>query len=72
MAILFVFVGLMVCYTSVSRNVHEARVATGVQKALGFRRKEIIAHYMLYSVLAVGVGILSGGLLGYLPQWKWH
>ena len=65
MAILFVFVGLMVCYTSVSRNVHEARVATGVQKALGFRRKEIIAHYMLYSVLAVGVGILSGGLLGY-------
>ena len=65
MAILFVFVGLMVCYTSVSRNVREARVATGVQKALGFRRKEIIAHYMLYSALAVGVGILSGGLLGY-------
>lgn len=65
MAILFVFVGLMVCYTSVSRNVHEAQVATGVQKALGFRRKEITAHYMLYSVLAIGVGILSGGLLGY-------
>ena len=65
MAILFVFVGLMVCYTSVSRNVHESQVATGVQKALGFRRKEIIAHYMLYSVLAVGVGIVSGGLLGY-------
>ena len=65
MAILFVFVGLMVCYTSVSRNVHESQVATGVQKALGFRRKEITAHYMLYSVLAVGVGIVSGGLLGY-------
>ncbi|MGM9644940.1 MAG: FtsX-like permease family protein [Eubacteriales bacterium] len=65
MAILFVFVGLMVCYTSVSRNVHESQVATGVQKALGFRRKEITAHYMLYSVLAVGVGILSGCLLGY-------
>ena len=65
MAILFVFVGLMVCYTSVSRNVHESQVATGVQKALGFRRKEITAHYLLYSVLAVGVGIVSGGLLGY-------
>ena len=65
MAILVVFVGLMMCYASVSRNVHESQVATGVQKALGFRRKEITAHYMLYSVLAVGVGILSGGLLGY-------
>lgn len=65
MAILFVFVGLMVCYTSVSRNVHESQVATGVQKALGFRRKEITAHYLLYAVLAVGVGIVSGGLLGY-------
>lgn len=65
MAILFVFVGLMVCYTSVSRNVHESQVATGVQKALGFRRKEITAHYLLYSLLAVGVGIVSGGLLGY-------
>lgn len=65
MAILFVFVGLMVCYTSVSRNVHESQVATGVQKALGFRKKEITAHYVVYSVLAVGLGIVIGCLLGY-------
>lgn len=65
MALLFVFVGLMVCYTSVSRNVNEAKTLTGVQKALGFRRKEITAHYMAYSVAAVLIGALFGCLLGY-------
>ncbi|MGN1481692.1 FtsX-like permease family protein [Porcipelethomonas sp.] len=65
MALLFVFVGLMVCYTSVSRNVNEMKTLTGVQKALGFRRKEITAHYMAYSVAAVLIGSVFGCLSGY-------
>ncbi|MGN1062240.1 MAG: FtsX-like permease family protein, partial [Candidatus Scatosoma sp.] len=65
MSLLFVFVGLMVCYTSVSRNVNEAKVTTGVQKALGFRVREIMAYYMAYSVIAVIMGAVLGYLLGY-------
>ena len=65
MALLFVFVGLMVCYTAITRNVREAQKLTGVQKALGFRKREIIAHYMTYSMLAVALGALLGFVLGY-------
>ena len=65
MALLFVFVGLMVCYTSVTRNVNEAQTITGVQKALGLRRREIIAHYLTYSTIAVILGAILGFLSGY-------
>ncbi|MGN1094115.1 MAG: DegV family protein, partial [Candidatus Neoclostridium sp.] len=65
MSLLFVFVGMMVCYTTVSRNINESQVATGVQKALGFRGREILAHYTCYSVIAVLLGSLLGYALGY-------
>ncbi|MGN1095431.1 MAG: FtsX-like permease family protein, partial [Eubacteriales bacterium] len=65
LSILFVFVGVMVCYTSLSRIVREDRVQTGVQKALGFRRREIIGHYMSYAILSVVLGGIFGALLGY-------
>lgn len=66
MALLFVCVGLMVCYTSVMRNINEARILTGVQKALGFRRREITAYYMTYSMMAVLTGSVLGCVIGYL------
>ena len=65
MALLFVFVGMMVCYTSVSRIINESQTMTGVQKALGFRNKEIVMHYMIYAILAVVLGAGIGGALGY-------
>lgn len=65
MALLFVFVGLMVCFTSVTRNVNEAQTITGVQKSLGFRRREILTHYMAYSLLAAVIGILAGYAIGF-------
>ena len=65
MALLFVFVGLMVCFTSVTRNVNESQTITGVQKSLGFRSREILAHYMAYSLLAAVAGILAGYAIGY-------
>lgn len=65
MSLLFVFVGLMVCYTSVSRNVNESKLTTGVQKALGFRSGEIALHYLIYSALAVVLGFILGFVLGF-------
>lgn len=65
MALLFILVGMLICYTSVARIVNETMVLAGVQKALGFRRGEVAAHYMLYSVLAALLGIVLGTLSGY-------
>lgn len=65
MALLFVFVGLMVCFTSITRNINESQTIAGVQKALGFRSREILAHYMAYSLLAAAIGVLAGYALGF-------
>lgn len=65
MALLFVFVGLMVCLTSITRSINESQTIAGVQKALGFRSREILAHYMAYSLLAAAIGVLVGYALGF-------
>lgn len=65
MALLFVFVGLMVCFTSITRSINESQTIASVQKALGFRSREILAHYMAYSLLAAAIGVLVGYALGF-------
>lgn len=65
MALLFVFVGLMVCFTSITRSINESQTIAGVQKALGFWSREILAHYMAYSLLAAAIGVLVGYALGF-------
>lgn len=65
MALLFVFVGLMVCLTSITRSINESQTIAGVQKALGFRSREILAHYMAYSLLAAAIGVLVGYAIGF-------
>lgn len=60
MAIIFVIVSITVCYAAISRMISEQRTQIGMQKALGFTTKEIMAHYMKYSVICVMVGILQG------------
>ncbi|WP_322354829.1 ABC transporter permease [Paratractidigestivibacter sp.] len=63
MASLFVIVGLLVCYSAVSRIVHEQVVLVGTKKAVGFRDREIILSYLAYSGMAVVAGSLIGAVL---------
>lgn len=65
LALLFFFVGMMVCYTGISRIVRESKILTGVQKALGFRKREIFIHYMMYALLAVALGAILGAVMAY-------
>lgn len=60
MALIFVIVSITVCYAAISRMISEQRAQIGMQKALGFTTKEILEHYMKYSVLCVAIGILQG------------
>ena len=64
MALLFVVVGLLVCYSAVSRIVHEQVVQIGTKKALGLRGREITASLLLYSSLAVILGAIVGIVVG--------
>lgn len=63
MALLFILVGLFVCYSAISRLVHEQIVQIGTKKATGFREGEIAAQYLAFSGIAVVVGTLLSVLL---------
>lgn len=62
MSILFVVVGLLVSFFSISRMVSETQSIIGVKKANGFRNKEIYAFYLFYT----GIAVLFGGIFGVL------
>lgn len=63
MASLFLIVGLLVCYSAVSRIVHEHITRIGTKKALGFHNREIYALFMGYTALCVLIGLVVGVLL---------
>ena len=60
MAIIFVVVSITVCYSAISRMINEQRTYIGMQKALGFTAREILQHYMGYSIICGLVGVLEG------------
>lgn len=60
MASLFVIVGLLVCYSAVSRIVHEQVRQLGTKKALGFTNSEVTLFYLSYSAAAVILGAVCG------------
>lgn len=64
MAALFIIIGLLVSYSSISRIVKDQIIYIGTKKALGLRRKEITLSYLAYSGMAVIIGSILGLLLG--------
>ena len=64
MASLFVIVGLLVCYSAISRIVHEQVTQIGAKKSLGMRTGEIMAGYLAYTALAVVIGMVAGVIIG--------
>lgn len=60
MAALFIIIGLLVSYSSISRIVRDQIVSIGTKKALGLRKKEITCSYLAYS----GMAVFAGGVLG--------
>ena len=66
MASLFLIVGLLVCYSAISRIVNDQIVSIGTKKALGLSRKEVTTSYLSYTGLAVIAGCILGLLGGFL------
>ena len=60
MAGLFVIVGLLVCYFSVSRIVYDNTVFIGTKKAMGFLNRQILRPFVQYAVIVVFAGMILG------------
>ena len=65
LASLLVIIGLMVCYSAVTRLVQEHRIQIGTRKAMGFTNREITSFYLLYT----GSAAVLGAVLGFLIAW---
>ena len=62
-SLLFVVIGSLVIYATVSKMVDEQRTLVGVTKALGFYNREIFVKYLLFGLLATVFGTVLGILV---------
>ncbi len=62
-SLLFVIIGALVIYATVSKMVDEQRTLVGATKALGFFNREIFAKYLTFGLSATILGTVLGILL---------
>ena len=62
-SMLFVVLGALVIYATVSKMVDEQRTLVGATKALGFYNREVFAKYLLFGLSATVFGAFLGILL---------
>ena len=68
MAALFLIVGLLVCYSCVSRIVFDQIIRIGTKKALGLRQSEIVLSYLSYTGFTLIVGCILGVVGGFIVE----
>ena len=64
-ALMFILLGVLVCYATIGKIIEDQRILVGTTKALGFRKREIFTKYMFFGVTATILGVLVGILLAY-------
>ncbi|MBQ3865620.1 MAG: FtsX-like permease family protein [Clostridia bacterium] len=62
-ALLFVLLGILVCYATIGKMIDEQKKLLGTVKALGYRPKEIFVKYMLFGVGGTVLGAVVGNLI---------
>ena len=65
---IFLVVGALVIYATISRMVEQQRKLIGVNKALGLFNREIFGKYLIFACSAVLLGIGLGVFLAWLPM----
>lgn len=63
MALMFIIIGILICFSSVSRLVYKDIIHIGTKKALGFHKSEITVSYLLYAGAASVLGCVFAILL---------
>jgi ABC-type antimicrobial peptide transport system permease subunit len=59
-SLMFVLIGALVIYATISKMVDEQRTLIGTTKALGFFRREVLAKYLLFGVSSAMAGTILG------------
>lgn len=59
----FLIIGILICYSTLSRLVYQETVLSGTQRALGFSDREITRSFMLNAVMLSVFGVALGALL---------
>jgi putative ABC transport system permease protein len=63
---LFLIVGALATYILLTRVVQNQRPQIGLMRAVGYTRRQVLAHYLSFA-LAIGVvGAVAGTIVGYL------
>ena len=62
-SLMFILVGALVIYATISKMIDEQRSLVGAGKALGQYNREIFAKYLLFGVTATMLGTLLGTLV---------
>ena len=65
---IFLVVGALVIYATISRMVEQQRKQIGVNKAMGLFNREIFGKYLIFACSAVILGSGLGVLLAWLPM----
>lgn len=63
-ASMFIIIGFMICYSTISRLVYIDIKRIGTKEALGFYTKEITKSYLFYILIVSTLGCVLGILLG--------
>lgn len=63
-ACMFIIIGFMICYSTISRLVYIDIKRIGTKQALGFYAKEISRSYLMYIIIVSSLGCILGVLLG--------
>lgn len=62
---LFIFIALLSVITTMTRIVNKQKLQIGTLKALGFKNRKIIKHYINYGLYIAIIGSILGLVLGY-------
>ncbi|MDO5440918.1 MAG: FtsX-like permease family protein, partial [Erysipelotrichaceae bacterium] len=69
MVLLFIVVGVFVCYSALSRSVYDQTIQIGTKKALGLSRKEVTLSFLMYGSFATIIGCILGvGLARFIVE----
>lgn len=64
MPIMFLTIAAIILYIIQKRLLEQQRGQIGLLKSFGYSNKEIITHYLMYSVFIGGLGGALGGIIG--------
>jgi putative ABC transport system permease protein len=65
MPLVFFIVASVIIYIMMGRIIENKRVYIGILKSLGYKNRQILAHYMAYPIIIGASGSILGIILGY-------